>query len=51
MQINGVYSRDNLPKIKEINRIALNGNGNNGSVSYNVIYFDRIGVEDKRKQK
>ena len=28
----------------------MNVNGNNGSVSYKVIYFDRIGVEDIPKE-
>ena len=58
-KFNDVYSRNNLPKIKDgayvINLdeyksigthwIALFVNGNNGSVSYNPSYFESFGVE------
>ena len=58
-EFNGVYSRNNLPKVKDgayvINLdefkskgnhwIALYANGNNKRISYNSIYFDRSGVE------
>ena len=58
-KFNGVYSRTNLPKIKDgvfvINLdelesigthwIALNANGNNESASYDLIYFDSFRVE------
>ena len=60
IKFNGVYSRNNLPKVKDdvyvINldeyksvgtqRIALYVNGNNGSVAYNATYFHSFGVED-----
>ena len=55
-KLNGVYSRNNLPKIKDgayvINLddykslgthwIALYVNGNNRRASYNAIYFDSL---------
>ena len=58
-KFNGVYSRNNVPKIKdgayvinldefksiETHGIALYVTGNNGSASYNVTYFDSFGVE------
>ena len=57
-KLNGVYSRNNLPKIKDganaINLdefksvgshwIALYVNGNNGRSSYDAIYFESFGV-------
>ena len=63
-KFNGVYSRNNLPKIKEgayvINLdeykstgtywITLYMNGNNGRASYDAIYFDSFGVEHIRKE-
>ena len=61
---NGVFSRNNLPKIKDgayVIRLdefksigthweALYVNGNNGSVSYDAIYFDSFGVEHIPKE-
>ena len=61
---NGVFSRNNLPKIKDgayvirldefksigTHWVALYVNGNNGSVSYDVIYFDSFGVEHIPKE-
>ena len=58
-KFNGVYSRNNLPKIKDgtyvINLdevksivthwITLYVNGNNGRTSYDAIYFDSFRVE------
>ena len=58
-KFNGVYSRNNVPKIKdgayvinldefksiETHGIALYVTGNNGSASYDVTYFDSFGVE------
>ena len=63
-KFNGVYSRNNLPKIKEgayvINLdeykstgtywITLYMNGNNGRASYDAIYFDSFGVEHIPKE-
>ena len=63
-KFNGVYSRNNLPKIKDgtyvINLddfksirthwIALHVNGNNGRASYDAIYFDSFGVEHTSKE-
>ena len=59
LKFNGVYWRNNLPKIKNgeyvINLdeyksigthwIVLYVNGNNGSRSYDATYFDSFGVE------
>ena len=64
LKFNGVYSRNNLPKIKDgayvINLdkyesigahwIVLYVNGNNRRASYNVIYFDSFGVEHSPKK-
>ena len=61
---NGVFSRNNLPKIKDgayvirldefksigTHWVALYVNGNNGSVSYDAIYFDSFGVEHIPKE-
>ena len=53
-KFNGVYSRNNLPKIKDGKKIldefwiALHVNGNNGSTFYNATYFDSFRVEQKR---
>ena len=58
-KFNGVYLRSNLPKIKyrvyliNLNEFKLIGthwlafyvNGNNGNISYNVIYSDSFEVE------
>ena len=58
-KINGVYSSNNLPKIKGwpyvtnldefksiiTHWIALYVNGNNGKVSYDAIYFNGFGVQ------
>ena len=58
-KFNGVYSRNNLPKIKDgayvinldehkligIHWIALYVNGNNKTASYDAIYFESFGVE------
>ena len=63
-KFNGVYSRNNLPKIKDrvysINRdefksigiywLALYVNDNNGSTSYDVIYFDSFEVKHIPKE-
>ena len=63
-KFNGVYSRNNLPKIKDrvysINRdefksigthwLALYVNGNNGNTSYDVIYFDSFEVKHIPKE-
>ena len=63
-KFNGVYSRNNLPKIKDgayvINLdefesigthwIALYLNGNNKRASYDTIYFDSFGVEHILKE-
>ena len=63
-KFNGVYSRNNLPKIKDgtyvINLdkyesigahwIVFYVNGNNRRASYNVIYFDSFGVEHSPKK-
>ena len=63
-KFNGVYSRNNLPKIKDeayvINLdefksigthwIALHVNGNNTRASYGAIYFDRFGVQHIPKE-
>ena len=59
-KLNGVYSRKNLPKIKDgayaINldeyksTVCINQqmyvNGDNGSLSYNAFYFDSFGEVD-----
>ena len=64
LKFNGVYSRNNLPKIKDgayvINLdefesigthwIALYLNGNNKRASYDTIYFDSFGVEHILKE-
>ena len=56
---NGVYSRNNLPKIKYgayvidfddyksigTHLISFSANGDNGSASYNETYFNNFGVE------
>ena len=61
---NGVFSGNNLPKIKDgayairldefksigTHWVALYVNGNNGSVSYDAIYFDSFGVEHIPKE-
>ena len=61
---NGVYSRNNLPKIKDeayvINLdkykstgthwIVLSMNGDNGKASNNATYFNNFGVKDISKQ-
>ena len=61
---NGVFSRNNLPKIKDgayvirldefksigTHWVALYVNGNNGSVSYDAIYFHSFGVEHIPKE-
>ena len=51
-KFNSVSSRNNLPKINlddfqsiGTHWIALHVNGNNGSASYDAIYFDSFGVE------
>ena len=63
-KFNGVYSRNNSPKIKDevyvINLdkyksiathwIALYVNGNNRRASYDAIYFDSFGVEHIPKE-
>ena len=63
-KLNGVYSRNNLPKIKDseyvINLddykstgpqwIALYVNGKNKRASYDKTYFDSFGVEHSRKE-
>ena len=63
-KFNGVYSRNNLPKIKDgayvINLdevksivthwIILYVNGNNGRTSYDAIYFDSFRVENILKK-
>ena len=63
-KLNGVYSRNNLPKIKdreyEINLdeykstgpqwIALYMNGKNKRALYDKTYFDSFGVEHNRKE-
>ena len=57
-KFNGIYSRNNLPKIKDgeyvinlseyksigIHLLALHVNGNNRTASYDVIYFDNFGI-------
>ena len=62
LNFNGVYSRNNLPKMKDrvyvINLdeykpigthwIASYVNGDNGSASYDATYFGSFGVEDIR---
>ena len=61
---NGVYSRNNLSKIKDggyvtnfygyesigAHWIALNVNSNNRRVSYNAIHFDSFGAEHIPKE-
>ena len=63
-KFNGVYSRKNLPKIKDgayvihldkyksigTHWIALYVNGDDGSASYNTTYFDSFGVEHIPKE-
>ena len=63
-KFNGVYSRNNSPKIKDgayvINLgeyesigthwIALYANGNNRRASYDAIYFDSFGVGHIQKK-
>ena len=63
-KFNGVYSRNNLPKIKYgayvINLdgyksigthwIVLHVNGNNRRASYDSIYFDNFGIEHIPKE-
>ena len=63
-KFNGVYSRNNLPKIKdvvyvinlddhksiEIYQIVFYVNGNNRRASYDVICFDSSGVENIPKK-
>ena len=63
-KFNSVYSRNNLPKIKdgayiinldkfksiETHWIALYMNGNNRRASYDAIYFDSFGVEHIPKE-
>ena len=63
-KFNGVYSRNNLPKIKDeayvINLdkykstgthwIVLSMNGDNGKASNNATYFNNFGVKDISKQ-
>ena len=62
--INGVYSRDNSPKMKDgtyetnldeyisigAKWIALSVNGNNRRASYDTIFFDNFRVEHIQKQ-
>ena len=63
-KLNGVYSRNNLPKIKdgtyvrnldeyksiETHSIALYVNGDNGSASYDGTYFGSFAVEHIPKE-
>ena len=63
-KINGVYSRNNLAKIKDgkyvisldeykligPHQIALYVNGNKRKASQDAIYFDSFGVEDIQKK-
>ena len=63
-KFNGVYSRNNSPKIKdgayvinldkheyiETHWIALYVNGNNRRAPYNVIYFDSFGIKHILKE-
>ena len=63
-KLNGVYSRNNLPKTKDrahvinfnnfksmgTHWIALYLNGNNRRASYNAIYFNSFGVEHIPKE-
>ena len=63
-KINDVYSRNNLPKIKDgayaispdeyqwiiTYWTALHVNGNNWRASYNAVYFDSFGMEDISKE-
>ena len=62
-KFNGVYSRNNLPKIKDGGYIILDEyksigthwinlyvNGNNKRASYNAIYFDSFGVKHIPKE-
>ena len=63
-KFNGVYSRNNLPKIKDgayvtnfdkyesigTHWLALHVNGNNKRASYEAIYFDSFGVEHIPKE-
>ena len=63
-KLNGVYSRNNLPKIKdrtyvrnldeyksiETHWIALYVNGDNGSASYDATYFGSFVVEHIPKE-
>ena len=63
-KFNGVYSRNNLPKIKDgvyvtnidenktirPHWVALYVNGNNGSLSYNATYFKSFGVKHIPKE-
>ena len=58
-KFNGVYSKNNLPKIKDgayaidlfkyksigTHWIALDVNGNSRRASYDAIYFDSFGIE------
>ena len=64
-KFNGIYSRNNLPKIKDgeyvinlseyksigIHSLALHVNGNNRTASYDVIYFDNFGIWTYFKKK
>ena len=56
-KFNGVYSKNNFPKIKDdefksiqTHWIALHVNGNNRRASYNAIHFDSFGVENVAKE-
>ena len=50
-KFNGVYSRNNLPKIKDVAYESIGTHWTALYVNYNnIIYFDRFGVEHIQKE-